>query len=189
LILRFLERRLRNAEAHANVVVDVQGTLQVKQRDGTVKTVIPNHVYGRTAGLRSVLDGVDVAMNHASIRDKEKHTRDLLSKPMPRMSASMFERVGQHAAEEHTPGSVSGVKRRDQTLTMTYHGRATYEELRTFANSLTRLLGPTLPVIHILDENGAEIEVFQPPRRRAPAGRNDPCPCGSGTKYKRCHGA
>ena len=22
----------------------------------------------------------------------------------------------------------------------------------------------------------------------AQAGRNDPCPCGSGRKYKRCHG-
>ncbi|MGQ0723494.1 MAG: SEC-C metal-binding domain-containing protein, partial [Candidatus Eiseniibacteriota bacterium] len=21
-----------------------------------------------------------------------------------------------------------------------------------------------------------------------PVGRNDPCPCGSGQKYKRCHG-
>jgi uncharacterized protein len=28
------------------------------------------------------------------------------------------------------------------------------------------------------------------PLRRAPkVGRNDPCPCGSGKKYKRCHGA
>lgn len=28
------------------------------------------------------------------------------------------------------------------------------------------------------------------PARAAPAaGRNDPCPCGSGMKYKRCHGA
>jgi SEC-C motif-containing protein len=26
-------------------------------------------------------------------------------------------------------------------------------------------------------------------RRAAAPGRNDPCPCGSGTKYKRCHGA
>jgi hypothetical protein len=189
LILRFLERRLRNAEAHANVVVDVQGTLQVKQRDGTVETVIPNHVYGRAAGLRSVLDGVDVAMNHASIRDKEKHTSGLLTRPTSPMSASVFERVVQHAAEEHTPGSVSGVTRRDQALTMTYHGRVTYGELRTFANSLTRLLGPTLPVIRILDKNGGEIEVFRPPQRRPSAGRNDPCPCGSGRKYKRCHGA
>jgi SEC-C motif-containing protein len=28
------------------------------------------------------------------------------------------------------------------------------------------------------------------PVRKAPtAGRNDPCPCGSGKKFKRCHGA
>jgi SEC-C motif-containing protein len=26
-------------------------------------------------------------------------------------------------------------------------------------------------------------------RREAAPGRNDPCPCGSGMKYKRCHGA
>jgi SEC-C motif-containing protein len=26
-------------------------------------------------------------------------------------------------------------------------------------------------------------------RKPASAGRNDPCPCGSGRKYKRCHGA
>ena len=26
-------------------------------------------------------------------------------------------------------------------------------------------------------------------RAFAAAGRNDPCPCGSGEKFKRCHGA
>jgi len=29
----------------------------------------------------------------------------------------------------------------------------------------------------------------QPPRRATAPARNDPCPCGSGKKYKRCHGA
>ena len=30
----------------------------------------------------------------------------------------------------------------------------------------------------------------QPIRRNEPkVGRNDPCPCGSGKKYKKCHGA
>ena len=30
----------------------------------------------------------------------------------------------------------------------------------------------------------------QPMRREFPkVGRNDPCPCGSGKKYKKCHGA
>lgn len=32
--------------------------------------------------------------------------------------------------------------------------------------------------------------VTEPYRRPAPKqGRNDPCACGSGLKYKRCHGA
>jgi preprotein translocase subunit SecA len=38
-----------------------------------------------------------------------------------------------------------------------------------------------------------EAEVVLPKvtiRREAPkVGRNDPCPCGSGKKYKHCHGA
>ena len=30
----------------------------------------------------------------------------------------------------------------------------------------------------------------RPHRRESPKlGRNDPCPCGSGKKYKKCHGA
>jgi preprotein translocase subunit SecA len=34
-------------------------------------------------------------------------------------------------------------------------------------------------------------EASQPTQRRAgeKVGRNDPCPCGSGKKYKKCHGA
>jgi SEC-C motif domain protein len=32
-------------------------------------------------------------------------------------------------------------------------------------------------------------EVRPPPVRSEKIGRNDPCPCGSGKKYKRCHGA
>ena len=28
----------------------------------------------------------------------------------------------------------------------------------------------------------------EPARAALKVGRNDPCPCGSGKKYKRCHG-
>ncbi|MBO7625758.1 MAG: SEC-C domain-containing protein [Bacteroidales bacterium] len=31
-------------------------------------------------------------------------------------------------------------------------------------------------------------EVTQPIRVEKKVGRNDPCPCGSGKKYKHCHG-
>ena len=36
---------------------------------------------------------------------------------------------------------------------------------------------------------GAAAEKQEPVRRERPkVGRNDPCPCGSGKKYKKCHG-
>ena len=38
--------------------------------------------------------------------------------------------------------------------------------------------------------DGGEEAKKEPKRREAPkVGRNDPCPCGSGKKYKKCHGA
>src|SRR4029078_10350137 len=36
---------------------------------------------------------------------------------------------------------------------------------------------------------GAEKAPKKPVRREEKIGRNDPCPCGSGKKYKQCHGA
>ena len=37
---------------------------------------------------------------------------------------------------------------------------------------------------------GSTPERAEPIRRDTPkVGRNDPCPCGSGKKYKKCHGA
>ena len=35
----------------------------------------------------------------------------------------------------------------------------------------------------------AQAEAPKPARAAAKVGRNDPCPCGSGKKYKKCHGA
>src|SRR4029434_741078 len=39
--------------------------------------------------------------------------------------------------------------------------------------------------------NGGDVAVAPPPpfvRAGQKVGRNDPCPCGSGRKYKQCHG-
>ncbi|MGH9357931.1 MAG: SEC-C metal-binding domain-containing protein, partial [Terriglobia bacterium] len=36
---------------------------------------------------------------------------------------------------------------------------------------------------------GGVMEKPQQVVRREKIGRNDPCPCGSGKKYKKCHGA
>ena len=37
-------------------------------------------------------------------------------------------------------------------------------------------------------EEGAPKPKKMPARKAADIGRNDPCPCGSGKKYKACHG-
>jgi len=36
---------------------------------------------------------------------------------------------------------------------------------------------------------GGDDSVRQVKREEPKTGRNDPCPCGSGKKYKKCHGA
>jgi hypothetical protein len=36
---------------------------------------------------------------------------------------------------------------------------------------------------------GGDDVVKQVKREEPKVGRNDPCPCGSGKKYKKCHGA
>ena len=40
------------------------------------------------------------------------------------------------------------------------------------------------------DESGNATKISSPRKNtEAKVGRNDPCPCGSGKKYKHCHGA
>jgi len=49
---------------------------------------------------------------------------------------------------------------------------------------------PTPTDVRRLNTNRGESERTQQPVRAVPkVGRNDPCPCGSGKKYKKCHGA
>ena len=48
--------------------------------------------------------------------------------------------------------------------------------------------GGTSPEVRASD--GSAAPEGRPVRRSEPkVGRNDPCPCGSGKKYKKCHGA
>ena len=40
----------------------------------------------------------------------------------------------------------------------------------------------------VLKQRTSEPQKTQPVRVEKKVGRNDPCPCGSGKKYKQCHG-
>jgi uncharacterized protein YecA (UPF0149 family) len=66
-------------------------------------------------------------------------------------------------------------------------------EARKMFNSFTSVLENTIIQmilrVHISQEreriNLTQNKNFQPQNK---IGRNDPCPCGSGKKYKKCHG-
>ena len=50
--------------------------------------------------------------------------------------------------------------------------------------------GPDCDHDHDHDHGDHHHAGAEPVRRSGPkVGRNDPCPCGSGKKYKKCHGA
>jgi len=59
------------------------------------------------------------------------------------------------------------------------------------AEQVAAVLISMLPeCVRIVQAYGAKIQRRRFPARRAPAvGRNEPCPCGSGKKYKKCCGA
>ncbi|HVT44730.1 MAG TPA: preprotein translocase subunit SecA [Thermoanaerobaculia bacterium] len=62
-------------------------------------------------------------------------------------------------------------------------------EGRQLTSPRTAPRGPEIPR-QSLSYSAPPKETPQPVKRREPkVGRNDPCPCGSGKKYKKCHGA
>ena len=73
----------------------------------------------------------------------------------------------------------------------------------TFEKTPQQLLHPEVERIPVASETSASAPAPTPAHRKSSSpervqtirrdqpkvGRNDPCPCGSGKKYKKCHGA
>jgi hypothetical protein len=86
---------------------------------------------------------------------------------------------------ETTRGRVRGMLRKSDGLT---HLQADETDLVMFAlDERLRLHG--LEPVFQNDAQDDEEAAPPPPPPAAKPGRNDPCPCGSGKKYKKCHGA
>ena len=92
---------------------------------------------------------------------------------------------------ETTRGRIRGLLRKINAIAQL---KVSEVELVMFAlDERLRLHG--LDPVFAADEGGQEADVEpEPPaapaiKAAAKVGRNDPCPCGSGKKYKKCHGA
>jgi hypothetical protein len=93
---------------------------------------------------------------------------------------------------ETTRGRIRGMLRKIDTIA---HLSSSEAELVMFALDERLRLAGLDPVFAADDSEAAQEEEKQAPQQLtqpAPTGkvgRNDPCPCGSGKKYKKCHGA
>src|ERR1017187_5812330 len=63
--------------------------------------------------------------------------------------------------------------------------RAYFEHVNPYMRTMAGLLSQRRPTSEIMDI--LRVEEAQLAQQFAHAGRNDPCPCGSGRKYKKCH--
>lgn len=69
----------------------------------------------------------------------------------------------------------------DSTASLTFNNQG--QPTPSFANKTAPITNPNSP------RTGGDDAKIRTIRRDAPkVGRNDPCPCGSGKKYKKCHG-
>lgn len=85
---------------------------------------------------------------------------------------------------ETTRGRIRGMLRKVDSITPLTRFET---ELVEFALDERLRLAGLQPVFAA--ESEEETEPEPPPAPPAKIGRNDPCPCGSGKKYKKCHGA
>jgi hypothetical protein len=121
LLESFVRADLRNAMAHQRVAIGGAGELIMREDDGTMTSLHPNHVYGATTGLRAALDGVDVAVSLFFGHAVASHV-DLSEFKSRFMSTQTIHFMANLAATEHTRGVVTAVDARDGVLTLTYEG-------------------------------------------------------------------
>ena len=86
---------------------------------------------------------------------------------------------------ETTRGRIRGMLRKIDALAELSASEA---ELVMFALDERLRLAGLDPVFATAEESDEEPEAAAPAPVAGKVGRNDPCPCGSGKKYKKCHG-
>ncbi len=101
-----------------------------------------------------------------------------------REASQMFQEMQVHIAE-----AVTDIALKVHVITEEMDQRA-QGRYRPTALSKEELTAFSAPKADETAPQGSSGEKAEPIRRETPkVGRNDPCPCGSGKKYKRCHGA
>jgi hypothetical protein len=93
---------------------------------------------------------------------------------------------------ETTRGRARGILRKIDSITPLDAGEIRLVKFAIDERLRLHGLAPLFETESVLDadpeEKGPEVPSPQPKKAAEAPGRNDPCPCGSGKKYKKCHG-
>jgi len=125
------------------------------------------------------LDDLKQAANNASLEQKDPlliyklESFNLFKNMVNELNGEMLSMLYRGYIENQDPGQVKEAQQQ----------RRVDEGLKTSRTDDTPgSTGPTQP------QQVTQKENTQPIRVEKKVGRNDPCPCGSGKKYKKCHG-
>lgn len=157
LLLEFVERELRNAGGHANVVLLGSGKLLVRLSDGTSTTMVANHIYGKTAGLRSALNGVDTAINLTHAR--EVFATQALTQKIG--SIELLGSIGNVIANERPSGSIVRADAEESALSLHFRGIASPREVEAMLEDFGRIdLIDEIRTIKVVDESDTTLGVL-----------------------------
>ena len=102
-----------------------------------------------------------------------------------RMLVSVVVRIGFHC-DKISSGEIGG--KRDVARLRVRHARLQSASAFGGATSNAPASASQQNASDVVSEAAAAVEKAKPVRTGPKVGRNDPCPCGSGKKYKQCCG-
>jgi HEAT repeat protein len=178
-VRRYVEQFYENPETRAEAMAAMWNSLDRGFRD-----YFPKHLTDPDPRVQQqAISGV----GYLGITESAEKLREFFGDPDLRPNALFAYALSMRA--EVSPGRVRGLLRKIEELA---GGLALdEEELVKMALDERLLLHGHKPVFRPDDVQGPddEEEPAPPPAPAAKVGRNDPCPCGSGKKYKKCCGA
>lgn len=118
----------------------------------------------------------------------KKESFDMFESLMQSIDTTVVERIFrvQPNNAQHTQHVSKGVEVKQEVFTGSLKNEALQAEQLVKAPSNTK--GSMTDFAQALGSAKAPIQTAKPGVAHVKIGRNDPCPCGSGKKYKKCHG-
>lgn len=166
------------------VVVDMAKTLESEGQELI-------NAFERTVSLANIddnwkehlreLDDLKQAANNASIEQKDPlliyklESFNLFKTMVSRLNAETLSLLARGYIENQDPKSVSEAQ---------LNAKSNYDNSTASREDRSLPIGGTMPQ----EQRPQRAENLQPVRADKKVGRNEPCPCGSGKKYKKCHG-